>query len=222
MRIFSFLLLLFCFASVSAVAQIRPGIRAGGLLSVPNVTSELLNGVKPKPAPGWTAGLFTTIPLGKNGLYMSPELGLLYYAYDANGTVNFPGVGMVSVTGNSHITYAHLPLHVGYVQPKGPVRFFAEAGGYIAIGLSGENNLKGTVGGQTFNNDGPIRFGRNNGEVRRADVGASLAAGLLLRDRFSIRLQAANGFTTVSNESFGSFRNRYIGLSLGFGGFSKY
>lgn len=220
MRTYFPLFLIACFLFFSADAQIRPGIRAGGLLSVPNIKSDVLAGVKPKPAPGWTAGVFTQIPLGRNGWYVSPELGLLYYAYDADGTVNFPGVGTVAVTGNSNITYLNLPVHLGYVQAEGTVRFFAEVGGYAAVGLSGENNLKGTVGSQTFYNDGPIQFGRNNGEVRRTDLGASIAAGILLRNRFSIRIHAANGFTTVSNESFGSFRNRYIGLSLGFGGFS--
>jgi hypothetical protein len=221
MRISVFFFIVSIFFCSVVFSQIRPGIRVGGLLSVPDVTSELLESTKPQPALGWTASLFTQVPLGKKGFYVSPELGILYYAYNGNGSANVPVFGMVSVSGDANITYAQLPVHIGYKGKAGRSTFFIEAGGYTAIGLKGENNMIGVLGTMSFIGEGPVEFGRASGQVRRSDLGISAAAGVQFGDKWGIRLHVVKGLPTITSIGVASFRNRYAGLTLQYGGFFR-
>lgn len=210
------LLALMLVLTVVVCGQARLGIRAGASVSAPNVNSQLFGNLDPVPSVGWTASVFAHIPIGASGLYLSPELSMLTYAYEANGSTVLPGQGLVSLIGDSRIAYGAFPVHLGVELPIGKARLFLEAGSYLAIGLFGENNLTVTISGQSIANKGPIKFGDASGEIKRMDYGISSAAGVQFGKKLSLRLQFVNGFPNISNESIAEFRNRYLGLSLGY------
>ena len=114
--------------------------------------------------------------------------------------VIFTGKGSKTQSGNtsdatyyratSNPYYIEVPLNIILKTPTGPVKFFAGAGPYLAIGVGGKNKVDGKFLGASFNsekniewsNDDPSTFdyeeGAGYGIMKRFDYGLNGTAGI--------------------------------------------
>lgn len=86
--------------------------------------------------------------------------------------------------------YVEVPLNFVFKSPTEPVKFFAGAGPYIAIGVGGKNKTNGKFLGTSFSSERSIRFsdddpstldyeeGSGYGIMKRFDYGANATAGI--------------------------------------------
>jgi len=114
----------------------------------------------------------------------------------------FTGKGAKTQSGNttdatyyratSNPYYIEIPANFVFKTPTGPIKFFAGAGPYIAVGVSGKNKVDGKFLGTAFSsenniewsNDDPSTFnyeeGSGYGIMKRFDYGLNGTAGLEL------------------------------------------
>ncbi len=86
--------------------------------------------------------------------------------------------------------YIEVPLYAVLKSPTGPIKFFAGAGPYIAIGIAGKNKVDGKFLGTTFHSEKDIRWsdddpstldyeeGSGYGIMKRFDYGLNAMAGI--------------------------------------------
>jgi hypothetical protein len=114
----------------------------------------------------------------------------------------FTGKGAKTQSGNttdatyyratSNPYYIEVPANFVFKTPTGPIKFFAGAGPYIAVGIAGKNKVDGKFLGTSFSsensiewsNDDPSTFdyeeGSGYGIMKRFDYGLNGTAGLEL------------------------------------------
>ena len=114
----------------------------------------------------------------------------------------FTGKGAKTQSGNttdatyyratSNPYYIEIPANFVFKTPTGPIKFFAGAGPYIAVGVSGKNKVDGKFLGTAFNsensiewsNDDPTTFDYEEGSgyaiMKRFDYGFNGTAGIEL------------------------------------------
>ncbi len=114
----------------------------------------------------------------------------------------FTGKGAKTQSGNttdatyyratSNPRYIEVPANFVFKTPTGPIKFFAGAGPYIALGVAGKNKVDGKFLGTAFSsenniewsNDDPATFnyeeGSGYGIMKRFDYGLNGTAGLEL------------------------------------------
>ena len=114
----------------------------------------------------------------------------------------FTGKGAKTQSGNttdatyyratSNPYYIEVPANFVFRTPTGPIKFFAGAGPYLAVGVSGKNKVDGKFFGTAFSsenniewsNDDPSTFdyeeGSGYGIMKRFDYGLNGTAGLEL------------------------------------------
>ncbi len=90
--------------------------------------------------------------------------------------------------------YIEIPANFVLKSPTGPVKFFAGAGPYIAVGVAGQNKVEGKFLGIAFSNENDIEFsdddpstldyeeGAGYGIMKRFDYGLNGLAGIETRN----------------------------------------
>jgi hypothetical protein len=127
--------------------------------------------------------------------------------------------------------YLELPVNFVFKTPTGPIKFFAGAGPYIAMGIAGKNKVKGALLGTNFeseesidwSNDDPTTLNQEEGSgfgiMKRFDYGLNGLAGietksLVLSANYGLglaKLQSGNGSGDNNNN-----KHRVISFTLGF------
>ncbi len=86
--------------------------------------------------------------------------------------------------------YIEVPVKLIFKSKEAPVRFFAGAGPYVAIGIAGENEVEGKYLGTSFSSEEKIEWSKDDpltltyeegaglGRLRRFDYGLNGTAGL--------------------------------------------
>jgi hypothetical protein len=127
--------------------------------------------------------------------------------------------------------YLELPVNFVFKTPTGPVKFFAGAGPYIAMGIAGKNKVKGALLGTNFeseqsidwSNDDPTTLNQEEGAgfgiLKRFDYGLNGLAGIetksiVLSANYGFglaKLQSGNGSGDDNNN-----KHRVLSFTLGF------
>ncbi len=88
--------------------------------------------------------------------------------------------------------YIEIPANFVFKTPTGPIKFFAGAGPYIAIGVAGKNKVNGKFLGASFSSENDIEFsnddpstfdyeeGAGYGIIKKFDYGLNGLAGIEL------------------------------------------
>jgi Outer membrane protein beta-barrel domain len=111
---------------------------------------------------------------------------------------------------SSNPYYVEVPVNFVFKTPKAPVRFFAGAGPYIAIGVSGKNKVDGKFANIAFSSEKSIEWsdddpstldyeeGAGYGILKRFDYGLNGTAGIETKN---IVLAANYGFGLAKLQS---------------------
>ena len=204
----------------ASMAQLSIGVHATGNLSSANTTMENLPGEVKKTArvlPG--AGVLVEYAVSNN---FSLQSGA---NYRKNGVVlkfDLPVEGTVlNVKMTSDLNYIQVPLNFIYKTNGSPVQFFAGAGPYAGIGISGKNNIQGTVDGGTIILDEEVDAFKKEEDggagMKKFDFGAQALAGIRFGKYYAVVSYEA-GFTnlTKSEGSNEKYNNRGAQLTLGY------
>lgn len=127
--------------------------------------------------------------------------------------------------------YIEIPVNFVFKTPSAPVKFFAGAGPYIAIGVAGKNKVKGAVLGTEFSSEESIDFSNDDPTTLDEEEGA----GFGIMKRFDYGLNGLVGIETrnlVFSANYGlglaklqsgsdsgddnNNKHRVISLSIGF------
>ena len=102
--------------------------------------------------------------------------------------------------------YIELPVNFVFKTPTGPVKFFAGAGPYIAIGVSGKNKVNGAILGANFSSEEDIRWSNDDPSTLNQEEGA----GFGIMKRFDYGL---NGLVGVQTSNIVISANYGLGLA---------
>ena len=126
--------------------------------------------------------------------------------------------------------YIEVPVNFVFKTPTGPVKFFAGAGPYLAIGVSGKNKVRGAILGTNFSSEENIRWsdddpstlnqeeGSGFGIMKRFDYGFNGLAGI---ETSNIVISANYGLGLAKLQSGSNSgednnnKHRVISLTLG-------
>ncbi|MBL7732466.1 MAG: PorT family protein [Chitinophagaceae bacterium] len=139
--------------------------------------------------------------LGSFQLGVTGNIKILPMLYFQPGII-FTGKGSKTQSGNttdptyyrasSNPRYIEVPVNFVLKTPTGPVKLFAGAGPYIAVGVSGKNKVEGKFLGAAFSSEKDIRWsdddpstlgyeeGAGYGIMKRFDYGLNALAGIEL------------------------------------------
>ncbi|WP_160710797.1 porin family protein [Chitinophaga solisilvae] len=182
--------------AVSAIAQVRLGVKAG--YSNTHMKTDHTDYTQRKA--GWHAGLMADISIAGN-FFLQPQL--LYSAkgyrikeitvHGINGDFVIPGATV-------KLSYLELPVNFLYKHQLGSGHLFVGAGPYAAFAIGGKDG------------DNKIKFGK--GGARRFEAGAGFLAGYELKNGLLFSATYSLGLTDVYD--YGTSKNNYIGVSVGF------
>ncbi len=88
--------------------------------------------------------------------------------------------------------YVEIPANFVFKTPTGPVKFFAGAGPYIAVGVAGKNKTEGKFLGVAFNSEKSIEWSNDDPSTLDYDEGA----GYGIMKRFDYGLNGTAGIET--------------------------
>ncbi len=111
--------------------------------------------------------------------------------------------GATYYTATSNPLYVELPANF-VLKSKGPVRFFAGAGPYLAVGVAGKNKTDGKFLGSTFHSEEKIKWSNDDPSTLNYEEGA----GYGIMKRFDYGINALAGL---------EFTRAVIGINYGFG-----
>lgn len=198
-------------SSTSAFAQLSYGVKAGLNFSKMSmkVDGETVDDIKFNP--GLNLGAFadfgfsdmlaleTGLTVEKKGFMMKEE----ETAYGVE----------VKMTSKFNIVYATIPIQARLNFGN----FYALAGPYVGIGLTGKQKVKMTVDDETEKDDDSIEFGNDAGksDVKRLDFGLGIGAGYEINDNLGVRLGYDLGIANLQpgGDSNYSARNGSISIS---------
>ncbi|HSU29161.1 MAG TPA: porin family protein [Chitinophagaceae bacterium] len=123
--------------------------------------------------------------------------------------------------------YIEIPLYAVLKSPTGPIKFFAGAGPYIAIGIAGKNKVDGKFLGSSFQSEKDIRWsnddpstldyeeGSGYGIMKRFDYGLNGMLGLQVT-KLVVSLNYGLGLAKLQSGSNSSAddQNKHRVLSL--------
>jgi Outer membrane protein beta-barrel domain len=127
--------------------------------------------------------------------------------------------------------YLEVPVNLVFKTPTGPVKFFAGAGPYIAIGIAGKNKVDGKFAGTSFHSEKSIEWsnddpstldyeeGSGYGIMKRFDYGLNGTAGIEL---MKVIISANYGFGLAklqsgsNSSSDDNNKHRVLSLTIGF------
>ncbi len=113
-------------------------------------------------------------------------------------------------TATSNPFYLEVPANLIFKTPTGPIKFFAGAGPYLAVGIAGKNKVQGKVLGAAFDSENEIEWsnddpgtlnyeeGAGYGILRRFDYGLNGIAGI---ETSNIVLSAGYGYGLAKLQS---------------------
>ncbi|MBL7738288.1 MAG: PorT family protein [Chitinophagaceae bacterium] len=90
--------------------------------------------------------------------------------------------------------YLEVPVNFVFKTPTGPVKFFAGAGPYIAMGIAGKNKVEGAILGTGFSSENNIEFSNDDPSTLNEEEGA----GFGVMKRFDYGLNGLLGIETSS------------------------
>jgi hypothetical protein len=102
--------------------------------------------------------------------------------------------------------YIELPVNFVFKTPTGPVKFFAGAGPYIAMGIAGKNKVDGKFLGTTFSSENSIEWSNDDPSTLDYEEGA----GYGIMKRFDYGL---NGIAGIETKSLVVSANYGLGLA---------
>ncbi len=127
--------------------------------------------------------------------------------------------------------YVEIPVNFVLKTPAAPIRFFAGAGPYLAMGIAGKNKTEGKFLGAAFSSEENIRWsdddpstlnyeeGSGYGIMKRFDYGLNATAGIETAS-LVISAQYGHGLAKLQSGSNSSAddknKHRVIGISIGF------
>ncbi len=88
--------------------------------------------------------------------------------------------------------YVEIPANFVFKTPTGPVKFFAGAGPYIAVGVAGKNKTEGKFLGVAFNSEKSIEWSNDDPST----LGYEEGAGYGIMKRFDYGLNGTAGIET--------------------------
>ena len=121
--------------------------------------------------------------------------------------------------GSIKALYLETPLHVGYLLSLSEkVSIFAEAGGYVGMGLTGK--FKGTIAydGRVLEQYSNNVFSADDGSptVHRTDLGVGIAGGVDINGSVTLTVGHDWGYTKYGDAFFYSPQHRKIYLTVGY------
>lgn len=102
--------------------------------------------------------------------------------------------------------YIEIPLNLVFKTPVAPVKFFAGAGPYIAIGIAGKNKADGAVLGTDFHSENNIEWSDDDPSTLNYEEGA----GFGIMKRFDYGL---NGMLGIETSNIVISANYELGLA---------
>jgi hypothetical protein len=201
MKSFMRFALLCCLAlSVTNIqAQIKFGPKVGINLSTMTLKNSGI-AIDPKTMVGFHVGVISEIPL-KGNFVLQPAL-----LYSSKGTkYSFMGEETSISPG-----FLEIPVNATYKFDLGNMKFFLNAGPYIAYGISGKIKSGGSSQSIKFGSD-------DNADMKAFDFGVSFGAGLEITN-FLISLNYELGLTNlIPGTTDGSeAKSRVFGISVGY------
>jgi len=199
MKQITMLVVLALFINGSVVGQkTRIGFQAGAALSNQRFTVENISG-RGDTRLGITLGLMLDNSVAENIAFQTG--------------VNFVSKGYKDkeddYSETISLSYLEVPLNFMYRQSE-QKGFFVGAGPSLAVGINGR-----------WKNDeekGDIKFGGDDGDYTRMDVGANVIAGYLF-DKIQVAVNYNRGLTNIlpeGNDFDVKFRNHYFGFRIGY------
>ncbi|MEI3799382.1 MULTISPECIES: outer membrane beta-barrel protein [unclassified Chitinophaga] len=221
MKIFTPLFVTVFFVTITSHAQISLGIR-GGYINTGLESSG--NGYAPgtQKTDSWQAGIYTNIPLFKNG-YLQPGVSYVEKGAGLDYAVSHPVNLFTSGVTKLKLQYLELPVHLVYKVPVGFGKLLVGAGPYAAYCMRGDysvsayndNKLVQSGSKRVDFKASPNIFGTNM-NLQRWDAGLNFIAGLELNCCLSLSAQYGYGMVDIDQSPENNYKNRYWGVSLGF------
>ena len=85
--------------------------------------------------------------------------------------------------------YLEVPVNLVFTTPTGPVKFFAGAGPYLAMGIAGKNKVNGAILGAQFSSDENIKWSNDDPSTLNEEEGS----GFGIMKRFDYGLNGLVG-----------------------------
>ena len=126
--------------------------------------------------------------------------------------------------------YIEIPANLVFKTPTGPVKFFAGAGPYLAIGVAGKNTSDGKIFGTSFHSENKIEWSNDDpstldyeegagfGIMKRFDYGLNGLAGIeftkaVLSVNYGLGLAKLQSGTNSSDDN--DNKHRVVSITLG-------
>lgn len=199
MKQITMLVALALFINGSVMAQkTRIGFQAGAVLSNQRITMEDISG-KGDTRLGITLGLMLDNAIAENIAF---QTGINFVSKGYKDKVD-------DYTETISLSYLEVPLNFMYRQSE-QKGFFVGAGPSLAIGINGR-----------WKNDeekGDLKFGGDDADYTRMDVGANVIAGYLF-EKIQVAVNYNRGITNnipEGNDIDVKLRNHYFGVRIGY------
>jgi hypothetical protein len=201
-KVMSLGLVLFCITTCSLNAQKSSVILRGGV-NLANVSNNDNGSIDDaKTLTSFQVGVIGDLNLTS---FLAIQPGLIF---TGKGTKTQSGTegsaNWYRATSNPY--YVEVPVNLVFKTPSAPVKFFAGAGPYIAIGVAGKNKVKGSVLGTSFNSEENIEFSNDDPTTLNQEEGA----GFGIMRRFDYGL---NGLVGIETRSVVISANYGLGLA---------
>lgn len=203
---FGVLMILLTTFSINSKAQV--GLQAGASFANWTVTpsdGETLFKYKP----GFTAGLFTRIPLGTN-FSVQPAINFVQKGYMLKDN---------STTDKANLNYIEIPVNFVYALKNNGL--FIGAGPSVAFGLSGKEKFE-DKSDPSNSETHTIKFGASTDDeskLKRTDMGANFIAGYQFPEGLMITANYNIGLSDIHNwdtDNKVSLKNNYFSIRIGY------
>lgn len=209
-----FILLLVVLGVVSSNAQgIRFGV-TGGINLNTTAGKENTEGVHA----GYYVGAKGIYDFSQNdkGFYLTGTLALTQKAFKTHPIELIPNRPETATYGKHTTHSVEVPIRIGYKAPLGgTVKFLAEIGPYVALGLWGKHDVY--TNGQKVNthNKGFDEYG-----IRRCDFGLGLGIGLQCAEHYQLNISYNHGLAQLNHPvkmlATPSLYNRTFNIALSY------
>jgi Outer membrane protein beta-barrel domain len=155
-----------------------------------------------KSLTSFQVGFIGDIPIAS---FLSFQPGILFTGKGTKTEVgNTSDASYYRATTNPY--YIEVPANLVFKTPTGPVKFFAGAGPYIAVGVAGKNKVEGKFLGASFNREEKIEWSNDDPTTLNYEEGA----GFGVMKRFDYGL---NGIVGIETKSLVVAANYGLGLA---------
>ncbi len=223
----AFSLMFFSFFAFSVHAQKSTAILKGGL-NLANVSINDNGGIDDaKTLASFHVGIIGDLEVTS---FFAIQPGLVF---TGKGTKTQSGTSgnanWYRATSNPY--YLEVPVNFVFKTPTSPVRFFAGAGPYFAMGISGKNKVEGAILGAGFSSENNIKFSNDDpstlneeegagfGIMKRVDYGLNGLAGIetsniVLSANYGLGLAKLQSGSNAGEDN--NNKHRVISFTLGF------